>query len=250
MSQTMFCVAGMHCSGTSMFAKVLHESEICMGNPARFLKPANNNKLGHFEDEAFVNINNDVLRCLGGNWDSIPNEPSNWDQSFPSNGAIRLVAAASISEFKTASIFGWKDPRNCLTIPFWQMLIPQLRVIIVVRRPAEVCHSLVQRNNFPREKCMHLWTAHNLKLLADVPKDRRLICDMNAMQEDREHEVSRIMTFLGATPSSGQLQSAYEAVREDQRNVDVNRDSLPSVCVREKEIYEAMLAESEASLAG
>ncbi len=245
MSQTSFCVAGMHCSGTSMFPEVLFECGICMGNPARFLPPAHNNKRGHFEDEAFMHLNNGVLARLGGYWDNPPSEPAVWDRAFPGEGAIRATAATLLWEFKDAAIFGWKDPRNCITLPFWKLVIPGIRVVVVVRHPGEACKSLMGRGErFDQEKCFRLWTQYNERLLRAVPKKDRLICDMDAMHMAREREVARIMNFIGGRPSPEQLQKSYEAVDESQRNHDAKRDVVPSMGVREREIYDAMLAES------
>ena len=42
-------------------------------------------------------------------------------------------------------LWGWKDPRNTLTLPLWAELYPDARVIAVVRHGVDVAQSLVSR---------------------------------------------------------------------------------------------------------
>ena len=35
-----------------------------------------------------------------------------------------------------APVWGWKDPRTCLTLPFWQDVIGSIRYVICIRNPA------------------------------------------------------------------------------------------------------------------
>ena len=42
--------------------------------------------------------------------------------------------------------WGWKDPRNIFTLPFWITLFPLSKIIIVKRHPYDVCMSLINRN--------------------------------------------------------------------------------------------------------
>ena len=49
---------------------------------------------------------------------------------------------AAIKLVKGYDHWGWKDPRNSLTLPFWKELLPNLKVVVCVRNPIEVIASL------------------------------------------------------------------------------------------------------------
>jgi hypothetical protein len=41
--------------------------------------------------------------------------------------------------------WGWKDPRNSITLPVWLKLFPDARVIHIVRNGVDVAESLYRR---------------------------------------------------------------------------------------------------------
>ncbi len=54
-------ITGMHCSGTSIFARFMHESGIKMGE--EFYFDETSNKYGHYEDPDFLNLQcNELVR--------------------------------------------------------------------------------------------------------------------------------------------------------------------------------------------
>ena len=59
---------------------------------------------------------------------------------------MRAKAQLLSGDFVGQSVWGWKDPRNCLTLPFWQSLLPHLKTIIIIRNPLEVAYSMHKRN--------------------------------------------------------------------------------------------------------
>ena len=60
-----------------------------------------------------------------------------------------MKARLLIEGFDSAGVWGWKDPRNSLTLPFWQDLLPGLKTLIMVRNPLEVAHSMKRaKRNF------------------------------------------------------------------------------------------------------
>jgi serine protein kinase len=58
---------------------------------------------------------------------------------------------------RMAGVWGWKDPRNSLTMPFWHSVYGRLRTIVVVRNPLEVVTSLHRRNGFSPALALTLW---------------------------------------------------------------------------------------------
>ena len=65
-------VTGIHRSGTSMVAGILSKLEIPMGDGA-LMNPAPENPEGFFERVDVMQLNDSVLKRLGGSWQAPPN---------------------------------------------------------------------------------------------------------------------------------------------------------------------------------
>ena len=139
------CIAGMHRSGTSMVTRVLHIAGLYLGREEDLKGPSEHNRDGFWEHRKFVELNEEILNELGGGWDCPPPFPDRWTEA---DGLLRLKekAEALLEEFADREPWGWKDPRNSLTLPFWKELLPNLRVVMCVRHPLEVAWSLRSRN--------------------------------------------------------------------------------------------------------
>ncbi|MEX0585828.1 MAG: hypothetical protein WD176_04250, partial [Pirellulales bacterium] len=68
----IICVLGMHRSGTSLVTRLLNLLGVDLGVSAA-LRPADRfNPTGYWEHQAFIDINDELLRRLGGSWRQIP----------------------------------------------------------------------------------------------------------------------------------------------------------------------------------
>jgi hypothetical protein len=144
----IFVVAGMHRSGTSMLAALLHSSGISMG--CAFRAPRPENPRGFFEDEAFRILNDKILKHSRY-------EVKQWSAKFDGiEYDAKAIAAGAELIRRRASHFddwGWKDPRNCLTIDFWLSalasvnLLCELRLVVASRDEHSVAASLLARKN-------------------------------------------------------------------------------------------------------
>lgn len=135
------CIGGMHRSGTSMVARLLQECGLYLG-PGRDLLPATpDNADGYMENKKFVGINDEILVKLGGWWGNPPTLSAEWLEGEESRD-ISVKALALVQEFELRAPWGWKDPRNSITLPFWVRLCPDVRVVVCLRHPLEVARSL------------------------------------------------------------------------------------------------------------
>ena len=137
------------------------------------MPPQADNPEGFWEHLGFVALNDELLSELGGAWDLPPGA----DEDFTSArlDPLRLKARLLIEKFDSASVWGWKDPRNSLTLPFWQQLLPRLKTIVVVRNPLEVAHSMRQRNGTSYSFGLRLWEIYNRRLVEAMNGKERLI---------------------------------------------------------------------------
>ncbi len=139
MAKVIFCIAGMHRSGSSLFANWLHSSGIFIGK--HLYGPASSNKKGHFEDYDFLNLHkNDLLEKkedISGLFVK--------SNTLKFENKSKLLAKEIIKQRANYTIWGWKEPRTTLYLNAWKELIPQLKVIVLVREEDEVIKSLYKR---------------------------------------------------------------------------------------------------------
>src|SRR5258708_29220538 len=214
---TVVSIAGMHRSGTSMVARALNLCGMYLGPEEDVLRTAPDNPEGWWEKYGFVVLNGSIVAKFGGAWDLPPDLPKHWEMN-PEILACYLQAAGLIEEFSGHKFWGWKDPRNSLTIDFWQRLLPGLKVIVCLRNPLEVAKSLSRPGYASREFGLNLWYAYNQRLIYSVPAEIRLVTHFDAFWENPRAELVRMLRFLGTSPSEAQLESAVASFHMELRH--------------------------------
>ena len=131
---TAVCVAGMHRSGTSLFARTLGLCGLYLGDEIDMAPAALDNPEGYWENVHFLSLNDRILASLGGGWDLPPAAAPGWE-NFPEIVAYQVEARSTIQKLARRPHWGWKDPRTSLTMPFWRQLVPNLKVVICLRHP-------------------------------------------------------------------------------------------------------------------
>src|SRR5919201_6241280 len=127
-----------------MVTRLLHACGLYLGPKHELMPSQADNPDGFWEHLGFVALNDELLSQLGGAWDLPP--PRDEDFRDARLDPWRMKARLLIDRFGSAAVWGWKDPRNSLTLPFWQDLLPGLKTIIVVRNPLEAAQSMPKRN--------------------------------------------------------------------------------------------------------
>jgi GT2 family glycosyltransferase len=220
-------IAGMHRSGTSLSAQLLHLCGIYLGPEEDLRNPAPDNLDGFWEHPEFVGLNDRLLAHLGGGWDSPPAEPDFWEglglKSF------RLEGERLVRDCAAHGAWGWKDPRNSLTLPFWQSLVPALKVVICLRHPLEVAGSLARRHGLSLYFGLNLWRATYERLLAEVAPADRVVSHYSAYFCDPAAELRRVLRLLEIPASDEVIDRACAAVKPSYRNQHVAAPELAQV---------------------
>ncbi len=200
MDQNVICIAGAHRSGTSLLARLLRECGLDLGPENELMPAGEDNPDGFWENLRFVALNDALLTTLGAAWD-LPPLP---DNSFESQevAPIRAKAQLLVDGFRTTPSWGWKDPRNSLTLPFWRALLPGLRTIIMIRNPLEVAYSMHKRNGLSYALGLRLWEIYNRSALAHSSPDSRLITSYQAFFDEPEQELLKIAGFAGLSQAN------------------------------------------------
>src|SRR5215207_3858147 len=210
------CIAGMHRSGTSMVTMLLHKSGLYLGPEFDLHTPGPANPEGHWENRRFFKLNQRILHRLRGGWDYPPPLPASWITG--PLAPCRTEAETLVQQFADREPWGWKDPRNCLTLPFWQVILGAVRVVVVVRNPLEVAESLRKRNGFSRALSLALWHSYNQRLLDAVAPSDRIITHYGMHFRDPERELRRLLTFLELPVHEDMVEKASSARVDELRH--------------------------------
>jgi hypothetical protein len=179
-------VAGMHRSGTSFVASILHAAGYAMGEG--LLAADRANVRGYFEDVAFLDLNRRMLQA------AVPaDDPGHADwgwterETFDASAldAFDGEAAALIAARRAqGQPWGWKDPRTSLLLDFWDAHLPEARYVIVYRFPWDVADSMQRLGAEVFLRHPHyayaIWRVYNRALLQFSQRHRDRVILVNA----------------------------------------------------------------------
>jgi hypothetical protein len=205
------CIAGMHRSGTSMVTRLLNLCGLYLGEQAELMPATPDNPEGYWENYGFYGINNEILECLHSGWDLPPRVAEGWEM-LPELDDLRVKPGELVQRFDKHGWWGWKDPRNALTLPFWKSLIPDLKVILCIRNPLEVAQSLRLRNGSSVVFGLNLWQAYNQRVLTAVPRSMRVVTHYDVYFHDAEAELRRVLGQLNVSVADSAIANASTAV--------------------------------------
>lgn len=239
-------IAGMHRAGTSLIARMLTASGLDLGGVDQHLPPQPDNPEGFFEHRAFVDLNERLLAAIGGIWRDPPQPQSGWEHD-PALDSFLDEARRLPAEYRLNEPWGWKDPRNSLTLPFWRRVFPELRIVVCVRHPLEVAYSLLERDYLPIRMGLSLWAAYLRQALADAPAERRIVAHYAAFFQRPEAELRRLTAALGLTPADSAIAAACNTVSPRMRHSRLGPPALRALDAGNEivELYAALCKESD-----
>jgi hypothetical protein len=215
----IYVVLGMHKSGTTLVARLLHESGIDMGEFDPRLGYGEGNTFERHEAQA---VNRALLRgCLVPPVDYLlrrPFRPAVDRAGYPPNRDSQSIvrrralerrlatpeAAAAIDAIvagcRDHADWGFKDPRTALTYAAWRGRLPEHRLVVVYRSLAQ---ALQRARTGPRHparsfRVLHAWTVHNWMILRALETTRQ--ASLVLRYEDLmagDEGVKRLSAFVG-----------------------------------------------------
>ena len=161
----MVFIVGMHRSGTSALAGLLHRVGFAM--PQTDLIPATEgNPRGHWESKVLYQNNNRLLKELGSSWQQATNFPPGLSDSEPCCQWRQQMLEFFANSLQVDSAVILKDPRFSLLgfamAPWLTSGIFDPVFLMCLRHPAEVAHSLWKRDEMPTIKACRLWISYVL----------------------------------------------------------------------------------------
>jgi hypothetical protein len=194
---TVVCLLGMHRSGTSLVSRVINLLGVHLGRKEAISGAGADNPKGHWEHHPIALLNDDLLIRFGGRWDVPPVFPPDWLQ----DADVRSIAAKARQiiddDFGAEPLWGWKDPRTCLTAPFWQELVGPMRYVLCVRNPRAVVASLERRDGMLAAHGDRLWLRYVAASMGFTSGKPRMLLFYEDLMSDWPREVARLAAFIG-----------------------------------------------------
>lgn len=205
MAKDVHVVLGMHKSGTTLVAKMLHRSGIEMDEA---IDRDGDYDRGDFYERKDCRALN--VELVGHGMPAYRVHPPR-QLVLRDDQRERMRALIARLQARDGS-WGFKDPRTCLTYPLWEPELPPHKVIAVYRSPAEVWGHLRRHG---RSRPYHAWVAlrawcdHNRPLVQILEAGRTdaLALSFERLMSDDE-EFDRLQRFVGRP---------LDDVRETQR---------------------------------
>lgn len=191
-------VVGMHRSGTSLVAGLLHIAGVALGDESQML-PDNKteNEKGFWENVSFLEFNERILKHFGGAWYDPPTLPDGW-LDIPQVKTWEKEAAASVAEqFSGMAFWAWKEPRTSILLPFWRSVVPAAAVVVCFRNPLGVAGSLAKRNVFSLEHSVALWQYYTLQALVQTDHSSRIITSYESILSNPRTSLQPVFEFCG-----------------------------------------------------
>ncbi len=177
-----------------MVANLLQLCGLSLGPHERLLGPTASNQKGHFEHTGFHEFNEALLKHLGGSWDNPPDLKPGWERA-PTLDTLIREGQSLLETFAECSHWGWKEPRTTILLPFWQRLIPNLRVVICLRSPLEVARSVNKRDGLSIAGAAYLWNLYTRSAIRDTNGYPRTFTFYEDYFRDPLLELNRMTNF-------------------------------------------------------
>lgn len=195
-----------------MIASLLQACGLDLGPRKDLLPPAPNNPEGFWENRSFLRLNDAILKELGGRWDCPPEKNSTDWNCERGLSHLRQKAWDLVNRFAGREPWGWKDPRNCLTLPLWRELLPGMKILICVRNPLAVAESLGVRDGISFSDAFDLWLTYNCCVLAAAPVEHRLITHCETLLHHPHAELGRVLHWAGLSATPEHVKRACQRI--------------------------------------
>ncbi|MCP5497940.1 MAG: hypothetical protein H7A23_25585 [Leptospiraceae bacterium] len=201
MTKRVVIVLGMHRSGTSLITKALETMGVELGD--NLLGGRVDNPKGFREDKKIITLNSALLKLQGGNWSTLFSNFNFSSEELCTKTIYQDAEKYINKEFQHHPLWGFKDPRTCILLPFWTKLLEKLgyrpEYLIVLRNPLSIIQSLWKRDLIDKNDSSLLYIQYFLPLLKLYLKQKACVVDYDYFMEDSRQEYYRISKELNLT---------------------------------------------------
>ena len=221
-TRRIITVLGMHRSGTSLCANLLHALGVNMADEPG---ASPNNSRGHWERPRINDLNDQIFTRFGRGWSDAAHILALPD-SWLDDPRVQSIKAELVSLI-TASLahggqFGFKDPRTARLLPLWREVFAATgtspRFVYCIRNPAQVARSVSARDKMARDQAEYRWLLYNAEAVCGVGASEICLVPYEDWFTQPQATARRIAAFIGASEPPEQL--AASIVDPDLRHDD------------------------------
>ena len=244
MSRGVF-VLGMHRSGTSAATRLVNLLGLPTCVEEDLLPGTDDNPRGYWESASLTAFNDRIFERFESDWSCPPKLDPGWeaDSAFTE---LRAEAAALFSRVFQAEPWVWKDPRNCITLPFWMTALDvEPAVVLVHRSPLEIAASLGARDDLGTAYSLALWERYLRSCLSAVSGLPALVTTYDDILDDPAAWSHGVRDFLGRVGvATGELApDALDYVDTELRHTRLTREDVvgnPAVSSAQRELLDVL----------
>jgi len=201
-------VVGMHRSGTSAATEALATLPFELPDEADLVGGDDSNPRGHFEVQALMDFTEELLTRAGGSWyaptrASLDSIAELVDPTYGLEPRARRIFKESYATDRWLM----KDPRLCLTLPFWRMVVSGPQAAVFLRRdPVNIAHSIRDRNGLALRHGLAIWERYTRSALAGLADLPVFVIDYDSLLtggDDTLQLIEFALGQLGAAAGSG-----------------------------------------------
>jgi hypothetical protein len=194
-------IAGMHRSGTSIITEVLVRAGLYAGGESVD---------EHFEAVHFSRANRAMtgegsFMLLDYGWTAPKGDEFIAGRRGYAESAARS-SGAFFADRAGEAAWGWKDPRNNLTLPVWLSIFPRAKVLNIIRDGRAVALSLADRDGLDPSFGVALWAHYVARAeatLAPLPVEQKLTVRYEDAITEPERVLPRLLEFVGLDADGG-----------------------------------------------
>lgn len=224
-------VVGAGRSGTSAATRLVNLLGVPLCVPDDLMQPHEINPTGFWESVSLVEFNDRILAAAGTDYFIADELEPQWELSA-SLAALRDEAEAVFRAAHPTRTWVWKDPRTCLTLPFWrQVLSERLVCVFVHRRPVPAAASTKRFDpEHTVEYGLALWERLNASALESMSSLPVYAASFEALCDDAVGWSAGVAAFLDdqdvrvTAPDEAAISAFVDpALRHDHAHLEADR---------------------------
>ncbi len=184
-------VVGMHRSGTSLMARLLHAMGCYAGEEDQLPPPDVFNPTGYWEHRDVWALDEEILAALDATW----LDPGKADLGRLTEKARKDFvkrARVIVDAFDAHGSWVMKDPRLAVLFPIWRQALERPICVLIWREPSAVARSIARRDGLPLAVGLALWEEYNRMMVASTSGLPRVLVSYQELVADPVEAVGRL----------------------------------------------------------
>ncbi len=190
-------ILGHHRSGSSALAGLVRLMGAWLGRDEELAPPHINNPKGFMERNDVIDVNTELLHAAG--MDIITHSGLNVEWVDEDRlAACREKAASILTELERhGPVWATKDPRLCITLPFWLPLLSNAHVLVPVRHPMDIASSMQRRGDCSIHTALAFWEVQTVCIIRSSQDLPVLLIDHRELMRSPATAARRIADAWG-----------------------------------------------------